>query len=476
MAPGNPNNAEKIAKLNSTLLTITDMSEMEKSAFVNLVTRYMSEGAQDLDWSKIKSPNDEIIVLYDSLTPTTEDPAEIKKILDKVAVLKLNGGLGTSMGFTGPRSLIEVRNGLTFLDFTVVQVAALNSKYGCNVPLLLMNSINTHDDTQKALEKYSKSNINIHTFNQSQYPLLGVEDFSPLPSKGQTAKYEWYVSGYPPGHGDVFPGLINSGLLDTLLGQGREYVFVANADNLGAVVDLNILKHLVENECEYCMEVTPKTLADGKGGTLISYEEKLQLMEIAQVPGERVNEFKSMEKFNIFNTNNLWVNLKGIKRLAEADAFKMEIIPIFKEVEGGKALQLEMAAGAAIRSDLYTLAGGFVVQNQARTNPFNPFIELGPDFKMVSNFLSRFKSIPSIIELDSLNVIGDVWFGSGIILKGNVMISASVKFEIPDGVVLADKTLNIETLSEAELAKSDLKWIPFTWKLFMSLRTTAAYL
>ncbi|PIA60580.1 hypothetical protein AQUCO_00300223v1 [Aquilegia coerulea] len=438
---------------------------MEKSGFVNLVTRYMSEGAQDLDWSKIKSPNDEI-VLYDSLTPTTEDPAEIKKILDKVAVLKLNGGLGTSMGFTGPRSLIEVRNGLTFLDFTVVQVAALNSKYGCNVPLLLMNSINTHDDTQKALEKYSKSNINIHTFNQSQYPLLGVEDFSPLPSKGQTAKYEWY----PPGHGDVFPGLINSGLLDTLLGQGREYVFVANADNLGAVVDLNILKHLVENECEYCMEVTPKTLADGKGGTLISYEEKLQLMEIAQVPGERVNEFKSMEKFNIFNTNNLWVNLKGIKRLAEADAFKMEIIPIFKEVEGGKALQLEMAAGAAIRffdkpvvvsvprsrflpvketselllvqSDLYTLAGGFVVQNQARTNPFNPFIELGPDFKMVSNFLSRFKSIPSIIELDSLNVIGDVWFGSGIILKGNVMISASVKFEIPDGVVLADKVIN----------------------------------
>ncbi|KAI5391557.1 UTP-glucose-1-phosphate uridylyltransferase, variant 2 [Lathyrus oleraceus] len=71
--------------------------------------------------------------------------------------------------------------------------------------------------------------------------------------------------------------------------------------------------------------VTPKTLADVKGGTLISYEGRL--LEIAQVPDEHVSEFKSIEKFKIFNTNNLWVNLKAIKRLVEADALKMEIIP-----------------------------------------------------------------------------------------------------------------------------------------------------
>ena len=126
------------------------------------------------------------------------------------------------------------------------------------------------------------------------------DDFVPLPSKGHTDKDGWY----PPGHGDVFPSLKNSGKLDALLSQGEEYVFVANSDNLGAVVDLKILNHLIRNKNEYCMEVTPKTLADVKGGTLISYEGKVQLLEIAQVPDQHVNEFKSIRssKFSIQTT------------------------------------------------------------------------------------------------------------------------------------------------------------------------------
>ncbi|CAA2989198.1 UDP-glucose pyrophosphorylase 2 [Olea europaea subsp. europaea] len=107
---------------------------------------------------------------------------------------------------------------------------------------------------------------------------------------------------YPPGHGDVFPSLMNSGKLEALLSQGKEYVFVANSDNLGAVVDLKILNHLINNKNEYCMEVTPKTLADVKGGTLISYEGKVQLLEIAQVPDEHV----SLALFLLFNVGYLF--------------------------------------------------------------------------------------------------------------------------------------------------------------------------
>lgn len=96
-----------------------------------------------------------------------------------------------------------------------------------------------------------------------------------------------------------------------------------------------------------------------------------------------------------------------------------------------------------LQSDLYTLVDGFVIRNPARTIPANPSIDLGPEYKkvkhyfiiilrssiivfcdidffpcwQVANFLSRFKSIPSIIELDSLKVAGDVWFGAGITLK-----------------------------------------------------------
>ncbi|KAK1423494.1 hypothetical protein QVD17_18797 [Tagetes erecta] len=459
---------EKLNNLRSAVSSLTQISDNEKSGFINLVSRYLSGEAQHVEWSKIQTPTDKIVVPYDTLSDVPEDASQTKTLLDKLVVLKLNGGLGTTMGCTGPKSVIEVRNGLTFLDLIVIQIESLNKKYGCSVPLLLMNSFNTHEDTQKIVEKYAGSNIEIHTFNQSQYPRLVADEFLPLPSKGETGKDGWY----PPGHGDVFPSLMNSGKLDALLSQGKEYVFVANSDNLGAVVDLKILNHLIQNKNEYCMEVTPKTLADVKGGTLISYEGKVQLLEIAQVPDEHVNEFKSIEKFKIFNTNNLWVNLNAIKRLVQADALKMEIIPNPKEVNGVKVLQLETAAGAAIKffdnaiginvprsrflpvkassdlllvqSDLYTEKDGYVIRNPARKDPANPSIELGPEFKKVADFLKRFKSIPSIIELDSLKVSGDVWFGSNVVLKGKVVVAASSgqKLEIPDGVILENKEVH----------------------------------
>ncbi|KAK8971675.1 hypothetical protein V6N11_073305 [Hibiscus sabdariffa] len=292
---------------------------------------------------------------------------------------------------------------------------------------------------------------------------------------------------YPPGHGDLFQSLMNSGKLDAFLAEGKEYVFVANSDNLGAIVDssililsltgaVEILKYLIKFKHEYCMEVTPKTLADVKGGTLISYDGKVQLLEIAQVPLAHVYEFKSMDEFRAFNTNNLWVSLKAIKRLVEADALKMEIIPNPKEVKGVEVIQLETAAGAAIRffdnavginvprsrflpvkatsdlllvqSDLYTLADGYFSRNTARAERSDPSIELGPEFNKVSNFLSRFKSIPSIISLDRLSVSGDVWFGANIVLKGKVKIAAKerVKLEIPDGAVLENKRIRMSLL------------------------------
>lgn len=466
--------AEKISKFETFVASLDQISEKEKSGFISLVSRYLSGEAEQIEWSKIQTPTDEVVVPYETLAPPPEDLEETRRLLDKLAVLKLNGGLGTTMGCTGPKSVIEVRNGFTFLDLIVIQIESLNKKYGCNVPLILMNSFNTHEDTVKIVEKYSNSSIEIHTFNQSQYPRIVVEDFTPLPCKGQVGKDGWY----PPGHGDVFPSLVNSGKLDALLSQGKEYVFVANSDNLGAIVDLKILSHLIHNKNGFCMEVTPKTLADVKGGTLISYEGRVQLLEIAQVPDAHVNEFKSFEKFKIFNTNNLWVNLKAIKKLVNADALKMEIIPNPKDVDGVKVLQLETAAGAAIRffdhaiginvprsrflpvkatsdlllvqSDLYTLVDGFVIRNKARANPSNPSIELGPEFKKVGNFLRRFKSIPSIVDLDSLKVSGDVWFGERVILKGNVTISASpgMKLEIPDHSVLANKVIKSSGTSE----------------------------
>jgi len=296
--------------------------QYEMQEFYFLFTRYLAEKTKGkpLDWNKIRSPQDNQIVPYAQLHKCAREQEHA--ILSKLAVLKLNGGLGTTMGCVGPKSVIEVRDGLTFLDLTVSQIEQKNTLFGTNIPLILMNSFNTDEETKKIIKKYEGSNVTVLTFNQSRFPRISKDTLLPLPKEYEAAKTQWY----PPGHGDLFPALVHSGLVDRLLSEGKEYLFVSNVDNLGATVDTAILRHLIDSKSEFLMEVTDKTKADVKGGTLIDYDGKIRLLEIAQVPPEHVEDFKSIKKFKIFNTNNMWISLKGIKRVVEQQELDLEII------------------------------------------------------------------------------------------------------------------------------------------------------
>ena len=154
-------------------------------------------------------------------------------MLDHLVVIKLNGGLGTSMGCSGPKSVIPVRNDLTFLDLTVQQIEYLNKTYDANVPLVLMNSFNTDEDTMKIIRKYSGFNVSIKTFNQSRYPRINKESLMPIARSCHTE--DDTEAWYPPGHGDFYQAFSNSGLLDEFVAQGKKHCFISNIDNLGAI-------------------------------------------------------------------------------------------------------------------------------------------------------------------------------------------------------------------------------------------------
>ena len=64
---------------------------------------------------------------YSTLQQPSTD--QIHMMLDKLVVVKLNGGLGTSMGCHGPKSVIPVRSDLTFLDLTVQQIEVSTVTY-----------------------------------------------------------------------------------------------------------------------------------------------------------------------------------------------------------------------------------------------------------------------------------------------------------------------------------------------------------
>ena len=147
--------------------------------------------------------------------------------LKQTVVLKLNGGLGTGMGLGRAKSLISIKQGQSFLDIIAQQAIAQGTRQ------LFMNSFSTRDDTLDALAGYPALASGIPLdFLQHKVPKIAQSDLSPV-SWPANPDFEWC----PPGHGDIYIALVTSGMLKKLLDDGYRYVFVSNADNLGAVME-----------------------------------------------------------------------------------------------------------------------------------------------------------------------------------------------------------------------------------------------
>ena len=450
-------NTEQLKKL----LGPYKMTEAASEGFIRSYEKSQT-GRAGVRWKSMKSPDDSKLVRYDSLK--APERTHLEAALARLGVCKLNGGLGTTMGCHGTKSAIAVREKKTFLDLTVDQVGELNKKYHVDVPLLLMNSFRTHDDTERLVGKYL-GNPEILTFCQNQFPRLLEEGdgFLDLKKFGSDV---WY----PPGHGDLYSCLADQGYLDRLLADGREILFVSNVDNLGAGVDLRILHYMLREDIPFLMEVTPKTAADTKGGTLYQEKGRIKLLEVANVPPEHVAEFCGQQKFKIFNTNNIWINLARLKELLEKGPLDLDVIVNRKIVKGQPVLQLETAIGTAFNcfpeavglivprdrffavkrtcdllylwSDLFHLERGSLKKNPERISSDLPRITLHEPFDDLQEFQKRIPVAPSMVELDSLEIGGAVRFNGAVTLKGTVRLIANKKsLRIPKGTVLENEDI-----------------------------------
>src|SRR5436190_8271208 len=208
-------------------------------------------------------PESEIEPVTDvpSFDDLPEPGEEGREALDRAVVLKLNGGLGTSMGMTRAKSLLEVKDGLTFLDIIARQVLELRRELGVRLPLVLMNSFYTRDDTLAALARYPQLESDVPLdFVQGKLPKILADTLEPA-SRPADPELEWA----PPGHGDLYTSIVTSGMLGRLLEHGYEYAFVSNSDNLGALLEPRILAWLARERLPFAMEVADRTEADRKG-------------------------------------------------------------------------------------------------------------------------------------------------------------------------------------------------------------------
>jgi len=392
--------------------------------------------------------------------------------LDRTVAIKLNGGLGTSMGMTRAKSLLKVKDGLTFLDIIARQILALRRRHGARLPLVLMNSFYTREDSLAALARYPELESDVPLdFVQNKEPKVRVDDLHPV-SWPADPELEWC----PPGHGDVYTALVTSGTLEVLLDRGYRWAFISNSDNLGAVPEPRILGWLAAERVPFLMEVAERTAADRKGGHLARLGDgRLVLREIAQTPEEDLDSFQDVERHRYFNTNTLWLDLRALAdELARRDnVLGLPMIVNRKTVDPSDAsspdvYQLETAMGAAVavfdgsralrvprerfapvkttnellalRSDCYAIDDDWRVGLAPGRDGGPPFIDLDPaHYKLVGEFEARFPSgPPSLAACRRLVVRGDVVFGAGVVVRGAVELHhpGDGRVRIDDGAVL----------------------------------------
>ncbi|WP_454043900.1 UTP--glucose-1-phosphate uridylyltransferase [Cellulosimicrobium sp. Marseille-Q8652] len=406
----------------------------------------------------------------------TDDDA--RTALDRTAIIKLNGGLGTSMGMDRAKSLLTVRDTdpqhagsgpLTFLDVIVAQVRAARRATGATLPLLLMNSFRTQADTLAALAPHDDLPVDglPLDFLQNREPKLRAADLTPVDWPAEP-ELEWC----PPGHGDLYTALYASGALRALLDAGYRYASVSNSDNLGAAPDAAMAGWFAASGAPFAAEVALRTPADRKGGHLVvrRADGRIVLRETAQTPDADADAAADITRHRYFNTNNLWFDLEALAAELERTGGVLEL-PLIRntktvdptDASSPEVVQIESAMGAAVevfdgavaievgrdrflpvkttndllvlRSDVYDLddAYRFVAQTDA------PFVDLDTaHFKTIAGFDARFdEGTPSLRAARSLTVRGDWSFGGGVRVVGDARLDdEGGAARVPDGAVV----------------------------------------
>ncbi len=418
------------------------------------------------------------VIQDDDIRPPAEDEvvaaAELARCREEgqrampLAVrITLNGGLGTSMGLQGPKSLLPVRDSMTFLDIIIRQAEC------GGIRQVFMNSFNTHDATLEALASIPHKTPPL-TFTQNKFPKIAKDDFKPAEWSRDPA-LEWN----PPGHGDIYTAFQTSGTLDRLIEDGCRYALICNSDNMGATLDPALLGYMAANDIPFMMEVARRTPADAKGGHLaVRMDGGLILRESAQFP--KGSDGGDIDRYAFFNTNNLWVNLRHMKALIETHGvIELPLIVNPKTLDPRKpdsppVLQLESAMGAAIglfegaravlvprtrffpvkkcndllvvRSDCYLLDNQYMPKINPDKVAEGPLVSLDPEFySRIDQFEARFpEGVPSLLACERLTVRGDIRFEKAVTVKGVVRLNnpgATQKVIAAGSLLNADLTL-----------------------------------
>ena len=226
---------------------------------------------------------------------SVEDRASGEAALSRgeVAALLVAGGQGSRLGFDKPKGMFPVGpvSGATLFQIHAEKVLALSRRYGKPVPLLVMTSPATHDDTEAFFREhrfFGLAESDVTFFQQATMPALDLATGKLL----LEAPEKLFLS--PNGHGGTLTALAETGLLPEIKARGVKHVFYFQVDNpLVKVCDPGFLGRHIAAHSEASSKVVYKEQPHEKVGVLAVVDGKCGIVEYSDLPEAMAEERES---------------------------------------------------------------------------------------------------------------------------------------------------------------------------------------
>lgn len=236
----------------------------------------------------------------------------------QVAMLTVAGGLGTRLGFNGPKGLVPITpiKQKTLFQVFSEKLKALRQIYGKPIHWLVMTSEETDLETRRAFQEYDWYDLNyVHFFKQGVAPAFTEDGLCVVRADGS-------VHYYPDGHGGVFKALERSGLLKALKGWGVKYISYFQVDNpLVRLNDPQFLGFHIYKKSEFSTKVVEKVSPEEKVGVFVKVNDTLRLVEYSELPEDLAHQQDKSGrlKFRWGNTAIHLLNLNFVERCVALD-------------------------------------------------------------------------------------------------------------------------------------------------------------
>ena len=204
----------------------------------------------------------------------------------KVGVILTAGGQGSRLGFEKPKSEFPIGplSGASLLQIHIEKIRATATRYGVAVPLYLMTSPATHDDTIRFLAENKNFGLaadDLVVFCQGTMPAVDIDTGKLLLSE----KDQLFRS--PDGHGGTIAALAASGAIDDMQSRGIEQLFYFQVDNpLVPICDPALIGYHLLAESELTSLTVAKQQPQDKLGNFAMIDGRLHVIEYSDLPDD----------------------------------------------------------------------------------------------------------------------------------------------------------------------------------------------